>query len=185
MRWQQLFADLQAQFDEAEEAAERAETASRTRSEIGSVTLADRLGGALGAIVVLACRGAGQVTGTLVEVGLDWLLLLDERGRESLVATRAVHAATGLTRHTAAEELRPVRVVVDLRRALRGMVRDRSAVAVVLVDGTTITGTFDRVGADFVELAEHAPGEPRRRGAVRGVSAVALGAIAVVVRTSD
>ena len=43
MRWQQLFADLQAQFDEQEAAADRAEWGSRARAEIGSVTLAARL----------------------------------------------------------------------------------------------------------------------------------------------
>ena len=37
MRWQQLFADLQAQFDEEEAAAERSESASRARAEMGAV----------------------------------------------------------------------------------------------------------------------------------------------------
>jgi hypothetical protein len=185
MRWQQLFADLQAQFDEAEWAAERAESASRTRSEIGSVTFADRLRGAVGAAVVLRCRGAGQIAGALVEVGPDWLLVHDEHGRELLVATAAVGAVTGLTRRTAAADPRPVRVEVDLRRALRGLVRDRSAVCVVLDDGAAITGTFDRVGADFVEVAEHEPDEPRRHGAVRAVHAVPIAAVAVVVPVSE
>ena len=36
MRWQQLFADLGAQFAEAEVAADRAESASRTRAETPS-----------------------------------------------------------------------------------------------------------------------------------------------------
>jgi hypothetical protein len=45
MRWQQLFADLTAQFDEAEAAAELAESASRARSEVGVLTLAARFAG--------------------------------------------------------------------------------------------------------------------------------------------
>jgi hypothetical protein len=45
MRWQQLFADLTAQFDEAEAAAELAEAASRTRAEVGTVPLLGRLHG--------------------------------------------------------------------------------------------------------------------------------------------
>lgn len=185
MRWQQLFADLQAQFDAAEHATERSETASRTRAETGAVSLADRLRGAVGATLALRCRGAGQVRGELVEVGPDWLLLVDERHRELLVATAAVLAVTGLTRTTAAADPRPVRVEMDLRRAVRGLVRDRSGVVLVLADGTTLTGTLDRVGADFVELAEHAPDEPRRHDAVRAVHAVVLSALAVLVRTAE
>src|SRR6476660_6099916 len=98
MRWQQLFADLQAQFEAEEAAAERAESASRARAEIGSVTLAQRLGGALGSPVSLRCGAAGSVAGVLADVGVDWLLLEDDRGRSSLVATAAVRAVSGLGR---------------------------------------------------------------------------------------
>ena len=59
MRWQQLFADLAAQFEQAEAAAGRAETAARIRAEFGAVGLADRLGGSVGHPVRLRCRGAG------------------------------------------------------------------------------------------------------------------------------
>jgi hypothetical protein len=39
------------------------------------------------------------------------------------------------------------------------------------------------VGADYVELAEHAADEPRRAEAVRGVRAVVITAVAVVRTT--
>ncbi|MFP5369945.1 MAG: hypothetical protein ACLGI3_04260, partial [Actinomycetes bacterium] len=101
MRWQRLFADLQAQFDEGELAAERSEAASRARVEVGAVRLSQRLLGALGAPVTVTCRGAGQVAGVLVDAGPDWLLLEDERGSQQLVATAAVRAVAGLGRSTA------------------------------------------------------------------------------------
>lgn len=181
MRWQRLFADLQAEFDENEAAAERAQDASRRRVETGAVRLVDRLAGALGRPVALRCSGAGDVTGELVEVGADWLLLTDERRREVLVASATVRAVAGLGRATApAAQPNPVRGRLDLRWALRGLARDRSVVQVVLDDGSSYVGTLDGVGADHVELAEHAADQPRRAGAVRGVRAIALPAVAVV-----
>jgi hypothetical protein len=181
MRWQQLFADLGAQFAEAEAAADRAESASRTRAETGAVRLAERLEGAVGHPVALRCRGAGPVAGTLAEVGVDWLLVEEDAGREALVATAAVLSVAGLGRETAAPRTPgAVRGRLDLRRLARALARDRSTVHVVLDDGTVLTGTIDRVGADFLELAAHAPDEPRRPGAVRGVHAAALDGVAVI-----
>lgn len=181
MRWQQLFDDLQSQFEAEQAAAGRADSASRTRSELGAVLLAQRLGGALGSPVSLDVRGAGQVAGVLLDRGPDWLLLADDRRREQLVALGAVRSVAGLGRRTAGPE--PAGAVwarLDLRRALRGLVRDRATVQVVLDDGGTATGTLDRVGADYVELAEHPADAPRRSEAVQGVRAVVIGAVAVV-----
>ena len=181
MRWQQLFADLQAQFEQEETAAERAESASHARAEIGAVRLADRLGGAIGGALVLHCAGAGQVAGRLVDVGVDWLLLEDDLGREMLCATSSVTAVAGLGRRTAASEgIGAVAVSWDLRRALRALARDRAAVQVVLDDGAVFSGTVERVGADYLELAEHALDLPRRAEAVQGVRAVVIRAVAVV-----
>lgn len=186
MRWQQLFADLTAQFDEAEAAADLAESGSRARAELGAVSLAERFAGSSGAEVRLRCRGAGPVAGVLVDVGPDWLLLVDERGAESVVATRSVTSVTGLGRRTEPQddEGRP-RVRFDLRLLLRAMARDRSGVALTTDDGVVVTGTIDRVGADFVELAEHPVDEPRRAAAVRAVHAIALASVAVVTRSPE
>jgi hypothetical protein len=181
MRWQQLFADLQAQFDEEEAAAERSESASRARAEMGAVRLSQRLLGSLGAPVSVTCRGAGQVAGVLVDVGSDWLLLEGDGGRQDLVATAAVRAVSGLGRVTAPQQPSgAVRGLLDLRRALRALARDRAGVQVVLDDGGVLNGTLDRVGADYVELAEHPADVPRRSEAVRGVRAIVIAAVAVV-----
>jgi hypothetical protein len=88
---------------------------------------------------------------------------------------------SGLGRRTAVPEPAGlVRGRLDLRRALRGLARDRSAVQIVLDDGGVLSGTLDRVGADYVELAEHPADLPRRSEAVQGVRAVVIGGIAVV-----
>jgi hypothetical protein len=130
---------------------------------------------------VLGCLGAGPVAGVLVEVGADWLLLEDDGARQTLVASAAVRSVSGLGRRTIVEESAgPVRARLDLRRALRGLARDRSAVQIVLDDGSVLSGTLDRVGADYVELAEHPADLPRRAEAVQGVRAVVIAGIAVV-----
>jgi len=184
MRWQQLFADLQAQFEAEETALERVESASRARAEVGAVELADRLRGALDLRLTLGCGRAGTVTGVLAEVGPDWLLV-DDGARQCLVASSAVRWVSGLGRRTApAEAAGPVRGRLDLRRALRGLARDRSAVQVVLDDGGVLSGTLDRVGADYVELAEHPADLPRRAEVVQGVRAVVIRRIAVVRTTT-
>lgn len=182
MRWQRLFADLQAELEAGEIAAERAEDASRARLEVGAVRLQDRLGGAVGRELTLRCRGAGDVRGRLTEVGSGWALVTEAGGREVLVAVPAVLTVSGLQRGTAVPVAGEVARRLDLRWALRGLARDRSPVQVLLDDGAALTGTVDRVGADFLELAEHAPDESRRVAAVQGVRAVALEAVVAVRR---
>lgn len=180
MRWHQLFADLQAQFEAEEAAAEQVESASRARAEVGGLGIIDRLGGALGLPLVLACGAPGAVAGVLAEVGPDWLLV-EDGARQCLVALGAVRSVAGLGRRTAIPE--PAGSVgrrLDLRRALRGLARDRSAVQIVLDDGGVLSGTLDRVGADYVELAEHPGDLPRRAEAVQGVRAVVISRIAFV-----
>lgn len=181
MRWEQLFADLEAQFPVRNSADGLEEQASRERAEQGRVRLVDRLRAAQGWPVALTCRGAGEVRGRLVDVGFDWLLLRDEQQREVLVAAAVVRAVAGLGAETAAPAVQGVvERRLDLRRAVRGLARDRVAVQCVLDDGSTLTGTVDRVGADFLELAEHPADVPRRRSSVTGVRAVVLSAVAVV-----
>ena len=184
MRWEQLFADLEGQLDEQEAAADQAEEASRARAEYGRVRLSDRLRGALRQELSVRCRGTGELTGRLFGVGVDWLLLTDAQGREVVVATGAVIAVAGLGAGTApATAEGAVARRLDLRRALRGLARDRAAVTVLLEDGSVLGGTIDRVGADFLELAEHPLDQPRRRAVVTSVRAVPL-PVVVAVRTS-
>ena len=130
-------------------------------------------------------------------VGPDWLLLTEGQGRDCLVALGAVTAVEGLTASTG-PEMTGLALRLDLRRALRGLARDRSPVAVAVTGwsgasagslgrrlsvrsvSAELTGTIDRVGADFIEIAVHAAWEPRRAGTVRSVALVPLAAIVLV-----
>ncbi|CAN5273587.1 hypothetical protein BH24ACT10_BH24ACT10_13340 [soil metagenome] len=180
MRWRRLFDDLEAQFDAARAADMAGEVAERTRREIALLQLVDRLRAAEGAAVVLSLPAAGVLRGRLLEAGSDWLLVEEGGGREVLVPLAAVLGVTGLGPRSAAPDDGPVAKRLDLRWALRGLARSRAGVAVGLVDGTLVTGTLDRVGADHLDLAEHGLGEARRAGAVRQVRVVPLTAVALV-----
>jgi hypothetical protein len=183
MRWDELFDDLEAQFGEAEAADQAGEVTDRSRRELSLLRLVDRVRPVIGRPLTLRLVGAGVVEGELAAIGPDWLLLSEVGGREALVAAHAVVWIGGLAAQTAVPHGEgQVAARLDLAYALRGIVRDRSAVTLTLTDGSTAAGTLDRVGADFVEVAEHAPGEPRRHDAVRAVRAYPLTSLVVVRR---
>jgi hypothetical protein len=181
VRWQRLFDDLEAQFAAAAAAELAAEVAERSRLETGRVRLSDRLAAAHGAPLAVTLPGVGVVRGTLLDAGVDWLLLDEQAGREALVPLHAVLGITGVGARTVAPGSEgEVGKRLDLRWALRGLARGRVGVSVGLRDGSTVSGTLDRVGADHVDLAEHGDGEARRAAAVRAVRLVPLAALVLV-----
>lgn len=186
VRWEQLFADLDSRFADWADAELMAELPDRQRRAAGSVTMIQRCIGATGSAITVRTRGGRAHTGELREVGPDWLLLSGPGAGETVVATAAVVAIDGLTAASGAP-LAPVAGRFDLRLALRGISRDRAPVTVTVSGataphgvGTDLAGTLDRVGADFVELAQHPVWEPRRGSTVRSVLLVPLAAVDTV-----
>jgi len=170
MRWTDLFADLEAQAASLAGADLDGEVAERTRIEGGRLTLAARLGGALGHEVELRCAGVGSCRGLVDAVAKDWLLLAESGGIVLLVPAASVLSVSGLGRRSAVSSAASVEL--SLRSVLRRIARDRAPVRAVLIDGTTVAGTVDRVGVDFLEIAEHPPDEPRRPAAVTAVRVI-------------
>jgi hypothetical protein len=174
-----LFADLEAQFDAAEEAEFASEVADRSRREVALVALADRIRSSAGEIQLALCAGE-VLRGRVLGCGPDWVLLADE-GVETLVPLTAVAWIRGLS--IAAE---PSTSVVTgrlaLGHALRGIARDRAPTVVLLTTGDRVTGTVDRVGADFLDLAEHPLDEPRRVAAVVSMRTIPLASLAALRR---
>jgi hypothetical protein len=184
MRWNDLFGDLEAQWAGLELAERSGEVAERTRIETVAIGLGARLHAATGAALRIRLPAEQALTGTLVRTGPDWLLLDEGGGREALVALPAVLAVSGLGRlATVPGSEGRVLARLTMRHALRGIARDRSAVRLHLCDATVLDATLDRVGADFVDVALHAPGEARRRREVREVQAVPFTAVAAVRRS--
>jgi hypothetical protein len=179
-----LFADLEGQLAAAAQADLAAEVAELVRAEWAEVALSDRLRPLVGATLRVSVTGAGTLQGRLCDLGAGWLLLAEPaRQAETLVSTAAVQWVEGLSRHTApAHGVEAVTRRLGLGHVLRGIARDRSPVLLVVRDGQAVTGTLDRVGADFVEVAVHPIDEPRRAGQVQTVRAVPWSALAAVRR---
>lgn len=179
-RWGLLFADQDAQLQAARRAELEAEVADRARREVGRLRLVDRLRPLAGAVVRFDCPGGTTVEGVLRETGPDWALVEEPGRRAAVVVLPHVLGVTGAGRASEGTRLAAVAERWDLRHVLRGLVRDRAPVRVVLRDGSAVTGTFDRVGHDHVDLAEHDLAQLRRAAAVRQVRLLPLAAVAVV-----
>jgi len=183
MRWEALFSELEAEFEAAAALEADSELRDRVRREAALIRLYDRLAAARGSQIMVHVAGAA-VRGTLTDAGPDWLLVAETQARDALIPLAAVASILGLGRRSAAPGSEgKVGARLNLGYALRGVARDRAAVALTLIDGSSCSGTIDRVGSDFLEIAEHAVGESRRPSAVLGVRTVPRSAI-LVLRSS-
>jgi hypothetical protein len=168
MRWERLFADLEARFEAAEGVIAEGQLTDLVRAERGQLTIQDRLRAHVGESLTWSVgSGAAPIEGELLDVGADWVLVRGAHG-EVLIPITAVQYISGLSRaaHPTTGE---VARRLGLGVVLRGLSRDRAAVIVGLPGDQRLTGTIDRVGADHFDLAVHGDDVPRRSAAVRGV----------------
>ena len=184
MRWSDLFDDLEGQAEALSRAERAAEVADRTRAEVGRLTLLNRLRSNVGRQVALRLIGSGAVSGTLERVGLDWLLLTCPN--DVVVPMSAVATVANLPWDSVSPAgVGAVASRLTLSSVLRAIAVDRARIAVVLRDGTTVSGTPDRVGADFIDIAVHQDDEAPRAAAVTMRTTVSYGAIGKVMRESS
>jgi hypothetical protein len=175
VRWERLFADLEASLEAEERAEFEAEVADLARAERSALHLADRIRAQLGDPLGLRLVDGDAVHGLVAEVGADWVLLT-VAATAALVPLAAVVGVEGLGRAA----VPPARLRLGLPVALRALARDRCYVRISLLGGSDVGGTIDRVGADHLDLAQHPADEPRRAGAVRSVRTVPLAALVAV-----
>ncbi len=189
MRWDDLFADLEAQLAAGERDELEAEVGERARVDAAAVELVDRLRGSLGHRIAVHFGSGAVHEGTLSHAGSQWLVL-DEDRHQMLIPYASAVRYGGLSRLALAEPS-PVRRRLGLSSALRGLARDRAGVAVMTSRGAmaapVLYGVIDRVGRDFLDLALTGPGEQRRPANVSGVATVPFEALAWLrsVRSAD
>lgn len=181
MRWDDLFADLEAQLAAAEGASLAADVGQQLRQEVSRQTLVRRLRAAVGTELVLGV-GDQVLHGRLGAVGPDWVLMTGPA--EVLVPLSALDWTQGLGRASHAEPPGHVWSRLGLASALRALARDRAAVRVRTAAPEALTGTIDRVGADHLDLALHPLDTPRRAAAVTGVRTIPFAAVRAVIRAA-
>ncbi len=183
MRWEALFADLEAEIDAEADAERRSEIAERIRAEFGRLRLIDRLQPLLGRrdqSIRVGLPAHEAVTGSVQSLGADWVLLSQYPSSQGewLVPLAAVQWIEGLGPASAEPGWEgKVGARLSLRIALRRIVRDRSVVALSMLSGQIRHGRLAHVGADHVAL------EPAEGGQRAGSSvAIPLTAIACLRR---
>lgn len=165
MRWDRLFADLEA--ESAEMAREETEgLAADLRDEIwAEMSWRDLIGGQ----VVLEVSGMGQVAGEVAAIN-ERLVRLRAGTGGHLVACAAVSGVLSTQRR--ADPPSRIDAAMGWGQALRRLRDDAGSVRLVLTDGRTFDGLIEAVGRDFVRLTA---GSASRT--------VVLDAIAVVTST--
>lgn len=181
VRWEQLFADLEAQLASAHQQGLEEEAAEQARAEYSRVRLADRLRLRQEEPVRVLLAGSVPVEGRVRTVGAGWVVL-EDRGTEHLVPLAAVLWWESLGRGWASDD-GPVPLRLGLGHALRALARARVAVRIRLAGGgplSELDGTVDQVGADFFDLALHPDDDYRRRTSVTALRAVPFPALVCV-----
>lgn len=148
MRWDKLFADVEALAQAEEHYRFDADVQDRTRAERATVDLAARLLSAIGSELSITTIAGDTIRAEVVDACAQWVLM-GPTGPQELIPTAAIAHVVGLPR--LASEVGEVSRRLGLGHALRALARDRVRV-VVYAQGIQIAGLIGVVGADYVEV---------------------------------
>lgn len=149
MRWDDLFADLQAQFEAAEGAQIPIEVAELAEAEIAGTRLADRWRARLGESLQIRLSDGSDREGEVADAAQEWVLLA-RGGRRMLIPATAVVLVRTLG--PSAPEPTAVQRALGLGHVLRALAQERLEVVVHTTAGT-YRGRLARVGRDHCDLA--------------------------------
>ena len=142
MRFERIFEDLEGRFAHHEQQEMRAVSEDLARAERAQLTLADRLRGAGTQLLTLHVGSGLRLSGSVDEIGADWVTLRDgPGGQRTVIPLGAIVLVHGLpTRARLPEEslLSPL----GLGSVLREIARDRTIVRLE----TTVGGVIGRAG---------------------------------------
>lgn len=179
MRWNGLFADLEAQLQFGRWEAVEQDAAELTRGLWAELTLMDRIRAALGQRVRLVLAGGRSQSLHLRAVGPAWIGGFDDVG--SLIIPRGAIVGIDTDLNRAEIPSRPLRAGPSILAIYRALARRREPVQLLSNDGATLAeGTIDRVGKDHIDVALHARDEFRRSSALHGMRIIPTDAIQLV-----
>jgi hypothetical protein len=175
-----VFDELEAEFEAGLRREAEQETVAALRAGIGATVLWEQLARRIGSETV-AFAGTRAFRGIVVASYPEFLVLRASDGSEHLIR---YGPAVSVALPPQPSDLRPTPAGATRRYqfalALRELARRREPVRVELVDQTRVDGTIEAVGSDYLEVAEHDPGEARRRAAVRARRFVGFAAVVAV-----
>ena len=163
MRWDRLFADLEGQAADLELEERDALVSELRDGEWAETSWRDRLGGH----VVLQVAGLGRVEGEARLVNEQVVHLASERAEHVVASAAVLEVIAGERRAPAPTTVTSLLGWGHLLRAARD---DGDRTIFTRTDGTTVDGTVDVVGRDFVTVKTGA-------GRIRTVPFVSLAAL--------
>lgn len=151
MRWDNLFAELEAEFDAAERDEAEAEIIEMVQAEMVTVSAADRFRAKQGSMLTVRLRNGENRSGEIREANLAWIMLHDDR-RRYLIPYSAIAFAWPLA--PVAGQASGVSSRLTLGYALRALSAEGIEVH-LLTNGGALRGVIGRVGKDFCDV--HTP----------------------------
>jgi hypothetical protein len=175
-----VFEELEAEFDAGLRREAEQEALAAVRAELGATVLWEQLARRIGAETAVTAGGQ-TFRGSIIASYPEFLVVRASDGGEHLIRYGSMFS---LSMAPEAPDLRPAPTAAARRYqfalALRELARRREPVRISLSDGAVLDGTVEAVGSDYLEVAEHDPGEARRRSAVRARRFVGFAAVVAV-----
>lgn len=183
MRWDLLFADLEAQMDAASQLDLERRVNELARVEASQLTLSEALRGSVNSRLSIVLGNGTAFHGLVVKVEPQWVLL-NEGGRSVILPLAKILRVQGIGAQRAKTTSN---IPFTLAAALRVLARNRAMVVLDLdgARGASVRGVLDQVGADYVQLLQLADGVGRDGGNRQGSVVVPIAALSSIASSAE
>lgn len=149
MRWEELLDQLEGQWVELNRESRAEEIADLQEAEAATLTLASRFLGAHGQVLTLKLRQGDEVTGKVLQVGMDWILL-DVIGRQTLIPFHGIALIYRLS--PGGGELKGIARRISAQYIIREFAR-RNVLAHITYVGGSVQGHIVSAARDHLDIS--------------------------------